>query len=75
MYDSYCKFLDLVYLIVEATQQQLEKEHGGDIMSKHRTEDYWKDDGEGHVDTRERNFTCENPDKHLGCDLGIDVAG
>jgi hypothetical protein len=30
---------------------------------------------EGHVDTRERNFECENKDPHLGCDLGIDVAG
>jgi hypothetical protein len=27
------------------------------------------------VDTREANFICENPDKHLGCDLGIDVMG
>ena len=30
---------------------------------------------EGHVDTRERNFECENKDPYLGCDLGIDVAG
>ena len=30
---------------------------------------------EGHVDTRERNFECDNKDPHLGCDLGIDVAG
>ncbi|MEJ2726900.1 MAG: hypothetical protein P8185_00075 [Deltaproteobacteria bacterium] len=30
---------------------------------------------EGHVDTRERNFECENKDPHLGCDLGIDVQG
>ena len=30
---------------------------------------------EGHVDTRENNFECENKDPHLGCDLGIDVAG
>ena len=44
-------------------------------MSDHRTEDYWKDDGEGHTDTREQNFDCENPDKNLGCDMGIDVAG
>jgi hypothetical protein len=29
----------------------------------------------GHVDTRGRNFECENKDPHLGCDLGIDVAG
>ncbi len=30
---------------------------------------------EGHVDTRHSNFECENPDEHLGCDPGIDVAG
>ena len=30
---------------------------------------------EGHVDTRERNFECEIKDPHLGCDMGIDVAG
>ena len=30
---------------------------------------------EGHVDTRRDNFECDNPDKNLGCDLGIDVAG
>ncbi len=30
---------------------------------------------EGHVNTRERNFECENKDPYLGCDLGIDVAG
>ena len=29
----------------------------------------------GHVDTREKNFECENKDPHLGCDMGIDVAG
>ncbi len=30
---------------------------------------------EGHVNTRERNFDCNNKDPHLGCDMGIDVAG
>ena len=30
---------------------------------------------EGHVDTREENFRCENKDPHLGCDPGIDAAG
>ncbi len=30
---------------------------------------------EGHVDTRHNNFECQNPDEHLGCDPGIDVAG
>jgi len=40
------------------------------------TQDYFHDDNnEGHVDTREKNFDCENKDPHLGCDLGIDVQG
>ena len=30
---------------------------------------------EGHVDTREKNFECEDKDPNLGCDPGIDVAG
>jgi hypothetical protein len=30
---------------------------------------------EGHVDTRYKNFECEKPDEHLGCDPGIDVPG
>ena len=34
-----------------------------------------KDREEGHVDTRERNFECEDKDPHLGYDPGIDVAG
>lgn len=29
----------------------------------------------GHEDTRAGNFECPNPDSHLGCDPGIDVAG
>jgi len=29
----------------------------------------------GHVDTRHRNFECENKDAAQGCNLGIDVAG
>jgi hypothetical protein len=34
-----------------------------------------KDNEEGHVDTRKANHECEKPDKNLGCDMGIDVAG
>ena len=34
-----------------------------------------KEREDGHVDTRERNFECENKDPRLGCNLGIDVAG
>jgi hypothetical protein len=49
--------------------------HGGDIMAENRIQDYFDDKSEGHVDTRESNFQCDNPDEHLGCDLGIDVQG
>ncbi|MEE4362318.1 MAG: hypothetical protein V2J08_00170 [Desulfotignum sp.] len=47
-------------------------------MTDSRDDNYIESDNErdeGHVDTREKNFACENPDKHLGCDPGIDVAG
>ena len=30
---------------------------------------------EGHGDSREKNFECENKDPRLGCDPGIDVPG
>lgn len=43
-----------------------------------KLEDYVESDketSEGNVDTRHKNFECENPDKNLGCDMGIDVAG
>ena len=30
---------------------------------------------EGHVDTRYKNFECDQPDPSLGCDMGIDVQG
>ena len=42
------------------------------------TQDYFETDTdrtEGHIDTRQHNFTCDNPDPRLGCDLGIDVQG
>lgn len=41
-------------------------------------QDYFETDREredGHVDTRESNFECDSPDRNLGCDPGIDVAG
>ena len=44
-------------------------------MAENNSQDYFDDKSEGHVDTRESNFNCETPDKNLGCDLGIDVAG
>jgi hypothetical protein len=44
-------------------------------MADNKTQDYFDDRTEGRVDTREANFKCENPDRNLGCDLGIDVMG
>jgi hypothetical protein len=47
-------------------------------MAKTREQSYVeneKDRDNGHVDTRSKNFECDNPDKNLGCDPGIDVAG
>ena len=44
-------------------------------MAEEKVQDYTDDKDEGHVDTREKNFECEQPDKNLGCDLGIDVQG
>jgi hypothetical protein len=43
-----------------------------DIISYIETDEERK---EGHVNTRERNFECENKDPHLGCDMGIDFPG
>lgn len=43
-----------------------------------KVQDYIEHDDEreeGHTDTRHRNFECDTPDKNLGCDPGIDVAG
>ena len=42
------------------------------------TQDYIETDSEreeGHVDTRDANFECEDKDPNLGCNLGVDVAG
>jgi len=47
----------------------------GDTMAENKVQDYSDDRNEGHVDTREANFECENKDENLGCDMGIDVAG
>ena len=47
-------------------------------MKENRTDNYIENENErteGHIDTRHSNFECESPDRHLGCDLGIDVAG
>ena len=47
----------------------------GETMAENKTQDYFDDNSEGHVDTRSRNFECDNKDPNLGCDMGIDVAG
>jgi hypothetical protein len=47
-------------------------------MTENKNQDYIEteqESNEGHVDTRQSNFECENKDEHLGCDPGIDVAG
>ena len=47
-------------------------------MMNNEVENYIESENErsqGHIDTRQNNFECENPDEHLGCDPGIDVAG
>jgi hypothetical protein len=44
-------------------------------MNDTRTQNYFDQADEGHIDTREANFKCESPDPNLGCDLGIDVQG
>lgn len=44
-------------------------------MAENKTQDYFDDRSEGHVDTRQANLQCENSDPNLGCDPGIDVAG
>ena len=44
------------------------------IMAEN-TQDYFDDRNDGHIDTRELNFECENKDPNLGCDMGIDVRG
>lgn len=44
-------------------------------MAENKVQDYFGTDNDGHVDTREANFSCDNPDPNLGCNMGIDVAG
>jgi len=47
-------------------------------IMENRVEDYFETEEEseaGHVDTRFKNFECDEPDPHLGCDPGVDVQG
>jgi hypothetical protein len=44
-------------------------------MAENKVQDYTEETNEGHTDTREKNFECDNKDPNLGCEMGIDVAG
>ena len=60
------------------TEKETDNKRRGDKMTSDKVRDHIENElerEEGHVDTRESNFQCESPDKNLGCDLGIDVAG
>jgi hypothetical protein len=62
----------------EAKKSTRFSEIGRQAMTDHREDNYLEnenDSNEGHMDTRHHNFECDRPDEHLGCDLGIDVAG
>jgi hypothetical protein len=72
---SYCHHVFHGYFILKAKQQHTTNKTRRMTMENTRTQDYFSDDNDGHVDTREQNHRCENPDPHLGCDMGIDVAG
>ena len=59
---------DAVYLIqtkAANNKQPIRKHQRGDTMADNRIQDYFDDNNQGHVDTREANFQCENPDEHL----------
>ena len=47
-------------------------------MAENKVQDYIETEEEreeGHQDTRAKNHECENKDPHLGCNMGIGVAG
>jgi hypothetical protein len=63
------------YLLFKQNGKPTTNNQRGDTMAEDKVQDYSDDRNEGHVDTREKNFECENKDPRLGCDPGIDVAG
>jgi hypothetical protein len=74
-YSSLVDFFLSVHMFIPS-KHRLKKNIGGATMAD--TNDYIENDREreeGHVDTREKNFECEDKDPNLGCDMGIDVAG
>ena len=68
-------WLTLVVKRTTAPHNNIRCDMRGDTMTNNRTDDYTDERNDGHVDTREANFQCDSPDEHLGCDMGIDVAG
>ena len=44
-------------------------------MAEDKVQDYTDEKSEGHVDTREKNFDCEDKDPNLGCDPGNRCCG
>jgi len=58
-----------------ATKHRKTQAKEEDTMADNKVQDFTDDRNEGHIDTREANFECENKDPNLGCDMGIDVAG
>jgi len=60
-----------------ATGGQTPNQKETTMSRKHNDQSYIESEEErerGHVDTREKNFECENKTS-IGCDPGIDVAG
>lgn len=58
-------------------REVLKMKSKGHAKSHNREQSYIESEEErerGHVDTRYKNFECENK-TNLGCDPGIDVAG
>jgi len=58
---------DLKYIKKEIKMNFTNREHNYIESEEERKE--------GHTDTRRHNFECEDADRSLGCDLGIDVQG
>lgn len=44
-------------------------------MAENKIQGYVDDTNDGHTGTREANFQRQNSDRHLRCDLRIDVMG
>jgi hypothetical protein len=61
----------------QSKTEELKMKSDSKSKSDNREHNYIESDEErnrGHVDTRYKNFECENK-TNLGCDPGVDVAG